>query len=34
MATICWTFVGVAVFVLSLYGLLLLWTSHRDRWPR
>jgi hypothetical protein len=34
MAVIWWSFAGVAAGVLGLYGLLMLWTTRRDRWPR
>jgi hypothetical protein len=34
MAVIWWSFAGVAAVVLGLYGLLMLWTTRRDRWPR
>jgi hypothetical protein len=33
-AGVIWLLVGTLAVVLGLYGLLLIFTSSRDRWPR
>ena len=34
MTDIWWQLGGAVVAVVLVFGLVLLWTSHKDRWPR